>query len=109
MIADLTRVQKSYLFRSLGSAIGVSVASAILQIILRTQLAARLGNGDAVWEIEERVRASLDYIKQLDPETAALVRRCYQIATIHVFGFQAVPMALAFLSAFFIKERTLGK
>lgn len=99
----------SYLFRSLGSAIGVSVASAILQQVLRAQLALRLGSGDEAWEIEERVRESLDYIKQLEPVTAELVRRCYQVAAIHVFGIQALPLALAFVSAFFIKEKSLGK
>ncbi|KAL1871414.1 hypothetical protein Daus18300_004781 [Diaporthe australafricana] len=98
----------SYLFRSLGSAIGVSVASAILQQVLRSQLAAQLGSGQDAREIEERVRESLDYISQLPPGTASIVRHCYQIATITVFGFHAVPMALSFVSAFFIKEKKLG-
>lgn len=98
----------SYLFRSLGSSIGVSVGSAILQQVLRAQLASRLGSGDAASEIEQRVRESLDYIKELDPAVAEIVRRCYQIAAIHVFGFQAVPYALAFVSAFFIKEKKLS-
>lgn len=99
----------SYLFRSLGSAIGVSIASAILQQVLRQQLASRLGSGDAASEIEEHVRQSLDYINQLDPATADIVRRCYQIAAMHVFAFQALPQALAFASSFFIKEKNLSK
>ncbi|KAK7736831.1 hypothetical protein SLS63_003180 [Diaporthe eres] len=98
----------SYLFRSLGSAIGVSVASAILQQILRSQLAAQLGSGQDAREIEGRVRESLDYISQLPPGTAEVVRRCYQTATMTVFGFQALPTALAFVSSFFIKEKKLG-
>lgn len=98
----------SYLFRSLGSAIGVSVASAILQQVLRSQLAAQLGSGQDARDIEGRVRESLDYISQLPPGTAELVRRCYQTATMAVFGFQALPMALAFVSSFFIKEKKLG-
>lgn len=99
----------SYLFRSLGSAIGVSVGSAILQQVLRSQLASRLGSGDEAWEIERHVRESLDYIKELEPATADIVRRCYQVATIHVFGFQVLPQALALVSALFIKEKSLGK
>lgn len=99
----------SYLFRSLGAAIGVSVGSAILQQVLRAQLASRLGNGDEAWEIERHVRESLDYIKELEPTTADIVRRCYQVATIHVFGFQAVPQALALGSALFIKEKSLDR
>ncbi|KAH8781490.1 multidrug resistance protein fnx1 [Diaporthe sp. PMI_573] len=98
----------SYLFRSLGSAIGVSVASAILQQVLRSQLAAQLGSGQDAREIEGRVRESLDYISQLPPATAEVVRRCYQMATVAVFGFQALPAALAFVSSFFIKEKKLG-
>ncbi|KAL2277686.1 hypothetical protein FJTKL_15273 [Diaporthe vaccinii] len=98
----------SYLFRSLGSAIGVSVASAILQQVLRSQLAAQLGSGQDARDIEGRVRESLDYISQLPPGTAEAVRRCYQTATMAVFGFQALPMALAFVSSFFIKEKLLG-
>lgn len=98
----------SYLFRSLGSAIGVSVASAILQQVLRSQLAVQLGNGQDAHEIEERVRESLDYISQLPPGTAEIVRRCYQTATVVVFGFQALPTALAFVSSFFIREKKLG-
>ncbi|KAF7535776.1 hypothetical protein G7Z17_g13147 [Cylindrodendrum hubeiense] len=57
----------SYLFRSLGSSIGISTGSAVLQQVLRTQLAARLPNGDEAREIEEKVRQSLDYIKELPP------------------------------------------
>lgn len=98
----------SYLFRSLGSAIGVSVASAILQQVLRSQLAAQLGPGQDARDIEARVRESLDYISQLPPGTAAVVRRCYQIATVAVFGFQTLPAALAFVSSFFIREKKLG-
>lgn len=99
----------SYLFRSLGSSLGISVGAAILQVVLRSQLAAGLGSGDAAWEIEQRVRESLDYIKQLDPATANIVRHAYQVAVIHVFAFQAVPLGLAVVCALFIREKSLGK
>lgn len=98
----------SYLFRSLGSAIGVSAASATLQQVLRSQLAARLGAGDAAREVVARVRESLDYIRELPPAEAAVVRRCYQIAVVAVFAFQGLPVALAFVSSFFVRERSLG-
>lgn len=99
----------SYLFRSLGSALGVSIGAAVLQLVLRSQLEAGLGNGQEAWEIEQHVRESLDYIKQLEPATAEIVRHCYQVAVIHVFGLQAIPFGLAFLSSFYIKEKSLGK
>ena len=99
----------SYLFRSLGSSIGISITSAILQQVLRTQLAARLGDGDVALAIEERVRESLDYIKELEPRVADVVRSCYQTATLTVFASCSVPLALAFVIAFFIREKKVGK
>lgn len=101
----------SYLFRALGSSIGVSAGSAVLQQVLRTQLAARLGDddNDAARAIEERVRESLDYIRQLEPRVADVVRACYQTATLTVFASCAVPLALSFVLAFFIREKKVGK
>lgn len=103
----------SYLFRSLGSALGISIQSAVLQQVLRTQLAARLGggdgDGDAAREVEERVRQSIDYIRQLEPGVAAVVRRCYQVATMTVFASNAVFLVLALLAAFFVREKRVGK
>ncbi|KAL8420091.1 hypothetical protein RB594_003027 [Gaeumannomyces avenae] len=99
----------SYLFRSLGSAIGVSLMSALLQQVLRMQLAARLGDGDEAARIGERVRESLDFIKELGPELAAIVRDCYRIAVSAVFGGNAVPVGLAFVAAFYIREKRMAK
>ncbi|EJT81863.1 multidrug resistance protein fnx1 [Gaeumannomyces tritici R3-111a-1] len=99
----------SYLFRSLGSAIGVSLMSALLQQVLRMQLAARLGDGDEAARIGERVRESLDFIKELGPELAAIVRDCYRIAVSAVFGGNAVPVGLAFAAAFYIREKRMAK
>ncbi|KLU87502.1 multidrug resistance protein fnx1, variant [Magnaporthiopsis poae ATCC 64411] len=99
----------SYLFRSLGSAIGVSLMSALLQQVLRMELAARLGDADGASEIEERVRESLDFIKELKPELARVVRECYRIAVSAVFGGNAVPLGLAFIAAFYIREKRVSK
>ncbi|KAL8303688.1 hypothetical protein RB597_004893 [Gaeumannomyces tritici] len=99
----------SYLFRSLGSAIGVSLMSALLQQVLRMQLAARLGDGDEAARIGERVRESLDFIKELGPELATIVRDCYRIAVSAVFGGNAVPVGLAFAAAFYIREKRMAK
>ncbi|KAF5554591.1 multidrug resistance [Fusarium napiforme] len=57
----------SYLFRSLGASIGISTGSAVLQQVLRMQLAARLPDGEEARKIEEKVRQSLDSIKELPP------------------------------------------
>lgn len=52
----------SYLFRSLGTTIGISLSTAMLQQVLRMQLAARLRDGGCAADIEPHVRQSLDYI-----------------------------------------------
>src|SRR6202035_5858124 len=64
----------SYLFRSLGSVIGLSISATVVQQSLRTQLRARLNDGDQADKIVERVRQSLDYINKLDPVTREIVR-----------------------------------
>ncbi|KAK1703807.1 major facilitator superfamily transporter [Colletotrichum lupini] len=99
----------SYLFRSLGSSIGISVCSSVLQQVLRTQLAARLRDGDEARRVEERVRESLDYIRELPPAVAGEVRASYQVATLGAMVPVAALLVLAFLSTFFIKEKALGK
>ncbi|KAK2011438.1 major facilitator superfamily transporter [Colletotrichum eremochloae] len=99
----------SYLFRSLGSSIGISVCSAVLQQVLRTQLAARLSDGDEARRVEERVRESLDYIRELPPAVAAEVRTSYQVATLGAMVPVALLLVLAFASTFFIREKALGK
>ncbi|OLN94028.1 Vacuolar membrane amino acid uptake transporter fnx2-like protein 1 [Colletotrichum chlorophyti] len=99
----------SYLFRSLGSSIGISVCSAVLQQVLRTQLAARLSDGDEAHRIEERVRESLDYIRELPPVLAGEVRASYQAATLGAMVPVGLLLVLAFGSTFFIRERGLGK
>lgn len=98
----------SYLFRSLGTAIGISVQSAVLQQVLRTQLAARLGSGSEAAAIEGGVRQSLDYINGLEPSVAALVRHCYQLATMAVWASNGLFNVLALVSAFFIREKLIG-
>lgn len=99
----------SYLFRSLGSSIGISTGSAVLQQVLRNQLAARLPDGDEAREVEERVRQSLDYIKELPPRLAEQVRSSYQMATLGAFGSTLIFLSIAFLVTFWIKERPLKK
>ncbi len=97
----------SYLFRSLGSAIGISVSMATLQQVLRLKLAQELNNRDQAREIEEGVRQSLDYIRHLDPDVATVVRKCYAVATQFAFAPVVALALLALIAARFIKERRL--
>lgn len=108
----------SYLFRSLGTSIGISAASAVLQQTLRTRLVEKLrdlppdlggGGEDRAREIEERVRQNLEYIGTLEPAVAAIVRRCYAVATQAAFVTSAAFLVCAFVSTWWIKEKRLGK
>ncbi|PTB43201.1 hypothetical protein M441DRAFT_134330 [Trichoderma asperellum CBS 433.97] len=97
----------SYLFRSLGSSIGVGTSSAVLQQVLRTQLASRIGEDAS--QIEEKVRQSLDIIKELPPLLAEQVRASYQVATVAAF----IPSLLfglgCFAATFWVKEKSLKR
>lgn len=77
--------------------------------MLRTQLAARLPDGKEAREIEERVRQSLDYIKELPPHLAEQVRLSYQMATIGALVVTSVYVLASFLMAFWIKEKPLKR
>ncbi|XWW97843.1 hypothetical protein V2A60_005830 [Cordyceps javanica] len=98
----------SYLFRSLGSSIGISICSAVLQQVLRGELDRRLV-GDDAREIEDRVRQNLDYIRHLAPGVAEMVRASYQRAALAslapAFGFAGV----AFLFTFGVRETAIRK
>ncbi|CEI39099.1 unnamed protein product [Fusarium venenatum] len=102
-------VATSYLFKALGSSIGVSVGSAVLQQVLRTELIARVPDQGEAREIEERVRQSLEYIKELPPNIAEQVRWSYQIATIWTLASSSMHFFLAFIFSFWVKERSLKR
>ncbi|KAK2594116.1 hypothetical protein QQS21_008171 [Conoideocrella luteorostrata] len=100
----------SYLFRSLGSSIGISISSAVMQQTLRSQLAARLpSGGDQAREIEDRVRESLDYIKELPPLLADQVRTSYRLAILGALVPTAVFAVAAFAVTFLVKAKALRK
>ncbi|EHK24629.1 uncharacterized protein TRIVIDRAFT_61412 [Trichoderma virens Gv29-8] len=97
----------SYLFRSLGSSVGVGASSAVLQQVLRTQLASRIG--DDAGQIEEKVRQSLDAIKELPPLVAEQVRSSYQIATIGSFVPSILFGLVCFTATFWVREKSLKR
>lgn len=99
----------SYLFRSLGSVIGISLITTVVNQVLRTQLESKLGSGKEAERIVSGVRRSLDYIRTLDPEIAATVRECYAQATRDGFAFMIVIVLGSAISAFFIREKRLSR
>ena len=99
----------SYLFRSLGSVTGVSVASTIVQQSLRNNLGASLGSEHDAEKIVKRVRRSLEYIKTLEPAVMVIVVQCYEKALIWSFLFGAIVVSGAAISAVYLVEKPLSK
>lgn len=99
----------SYLFRSLGSSLGITVSAAVLQQLLRSELASRLPSGDQAREIEKQVRENLDYIKHLSKELAALVRTSYLHACTVAFVPLFICGVLACVCSIWIKEKSLKR
>lgn len=89
----------SYLFRSLGSVVGLSLSATVVQQTLRTQLQERMSNGKDAEQIVKRVRESLDYVKTLEPEVREAVRQCYGTATRNGFAFMLGTASFAALAS----------
>lgn len=86
----------SYLFRSLGSVVGLSLSATVVQQSLKVQLRDRLKNGKDAAFIEKQVRESLEFIKTLDPKIQSVVRECYGTA---VRNGLVLMCAMTFLAA----------
>lgn len=99
----------SYLFRSLGSVIGLSLSSTVVQQLLRDRLRSGLHNSKDIDTIVEGVRESLDFIKTLDPTTAKIVRDSYGWSTNKGFAFMVGVVFFALLSGCFIRESKLNR
>ena len=99
----------SYLFKSLGSAIGVSLSTTVVDEVLRKNLRQSLGSGKDADNIVQGVRQSLDHIKTLPKETAYIVRDCYGKATRAAFALTVLIVFGAAISSFFIREKRLSR
>ncbi|KAL8857883.1 MAG: hypothetical protein Q9178_005502 [Gyalolechia marmorata] len=99
----------SYLFRSLGSIVGLSLSATVVQQSLRNELQDRLSSGQDAEEIVQKVRQSLDFIRTLSPEVRQVVRQCYSHATRNGFGLMLGIVFFSMLSAWFVREKRLSK
>ena len=99
----------SYLFRSLGSVVGIALGSTIIQQSLRSNLKDALGSGKEAEEIVQKVRRSLDAIKSLDPKVMQVVRDCYQHAVTNGFALMVGIVFLAIVSSIFVREKRLSR
>ncbi|QKX53740.1 uncharacterized protein TRUGW13939_00820 [Talaromyces rugulosus] len=98
----------SYLFRTLGSVIGLSLSATVSQQLLRDRLQSALRDSGDVDNIVKGVRESLDFIKTLTPSLQATVRSAYGWSTNITFAFQIGIVFFALFSSFFIKEKRLN-
>ncbi|KAL9110548.1 MAG: hypothetical protein Q9227_004906 [Pyrenula ochraceoflavens] len=97
----------SYLFRSLGSVVGVSLTATVVQQSLRAYLEDALKHGEDAERIVAGVRESLDFIKTLQPAVAELVRHSYSLAMRNGFGLIAGLSFFSAFAAFWITEKRL--
>ncbi len=89
--------------------VGISIAATVVQQSLRMQLRANLKSGKDADRIVERVRQSLDYIKELKPHIREIVIRCYQKAENASFGMSVLIVCGALICACFIREKKLSR
>ena len=94
-----------FLFRSVGSAIGISFSGTVLQHFLRASLRDNLSNNESTDHIIRHVLQSLDYIKQLDPHLQDLIRAAYNAAMRAAFSFQLGLFGASFLAVLWIREK----
>ncbi|KAF7973860.1 hypothetical protein HWV62_14066 [Athelia sp. TMB] len=98
----------SYLFRSLGSVVGLSIGSTLTQNALRASLHARLSGPDAD-VIIDHVTESLNYIDTLPVGIRAIVRTSYEEAVHSAMWFAVALAVAAAVFSFFIKETPLAR
>jgi predicted MFS family arabinose efflux permease len=99
----------SYLFRSLGSVMGVSLCATAANSALRAALKKELSDGKNAEEIARKVRQSLEYVKTLEPEIGEIVRRCYGKSTQAAFTVGLTLVCGSAVSAWFLKEKRLSR
>ncbi|PGH34216.1 hypothetical protein GX50_02990 [[Emmonsia] crescens] len=97
----------SYAFRSTGSSIGITAASAVFQNLLRTGLWSRFGDREDAAKIIKKVRDSLDAINKVPADWRPGVLDAYMDALRGVFGAMLGLAVLGMLACLFMKEHKL--
>ncbi|KAH0578332.1 hypothetical protein H2248_003951 [Termitomyces sp. 'cryptogamus'] len=97
----------SYLYRSLGAVVGVSIGNTLFQNGLRWDLTRKL-TGTDVEEMIVQIRESLAYLGSLDPAIIAIIRSSYAHNVQLTLVLSAGLTICAFFCSFFIKEKMLG-
>ena len=99
----------SYAFRSTGAAIGVTIASAVFQNILKTELWSKFGDRKDAKEIIGKLRDSLDEIQHLPESWKGEVIQVYMDALRGVFLTTVGIAVLGFAISLLMREYTLHR
>ncbi|KAF2109163.1 major facilitator superfamily domain-containing protein [Lophiotrema nucula] len=99
----------SYLFRSLGSVFGLSMCATAFNQTLRTTLKIALSGDKDAEEIAARVRESIKYLRDLEPEIRDVVKECYGKSTRSALCVGLGMVAGSAFFSWFIREKRLGK
>lgn len=97
----------SYAFRSTGATIGVTIASAAYQNILKEELWAKFGDREGAADVIKRIRDSFDEIQRLPEGWKQGVLDTYMDALRGVFLVATGVAVLALVCQAFIREHTL--
>lgn len=97
----------TYAFRSTGSSIGVTIASAVYQNVLKSQLYARFGDRDGAADVIRRIRDNLDELKHLPEGWTEGVMLCYGEALSGVFYSALVLGVVSLVCNAFMRQNVL--
>ncbi|KAA6413439.1 MAG: MFS multidrug transporter [Lasallia pustulata] len=97
----------SYAFRSTGSTIGITIASAVFQNILKMELWGHFGDRKDAARVIGRVRDSFDEIQHLPPEWKGGVQDVYMDALRGVFLTALGMGVLGSVASLFMREHKL--
>lgn len=97
----------SYAFRSTGSTIGITIASAVFQNVLKKQLWARFGDRDGAEEMIPRIRDSLDEIWKVPSDWYQGVLGSYETALQALFATLLGLCILAALTSLLMRQHKL--
>ncbi|KAL8849249.1 MAG: hypothetical protein Q9221_005779 [Calogaya cf. arnoldii] len=98
----------SFLFRTLGAAVGVSLVGLVIQQVLGIKLRERL-YPDQANQIVDNVSRSLDFIKDLSPDLRVLVEACYRDAIQSGFIMCVALLGVGTLSIVWWKDKKMSK
>ena len=101
-------ISLSYAFRSTGSVIGVAIASAVFQNVLKIRLWSKLGHRENAAELIGMIRDSLDTIQLLSPPDRLVAQEGYMLALQAVFVTLVGLAFLGLMSGLFMQETKLN-